>query len=48
MAEVFTTNDLTVPDDSELKTGDAKRQYNKKKKKKGEYPLANNTYKEGK
>ena len=48
MAEIFTTNDLTVPDKSELETGDARRQYNKKKKKKkGEYPLANNKYKEG-
>ena len=48
MAIVFTTNDLTVPDTSDLKTGDARRQYNQKKKKKKGYPLANNTYKEGK
>ena len=47
MAEVFTTNDLTVPDDSKLDTGDTRRKYNKKKKKKGEYPLSKNQYKEG-
>ena len=47
MAKIFTTNDLTVPDDSELKTGDTRRRHNKKKKKQS-YPLANNTYKEGK
>ena len=47
MPKVFTTNDLTVPDNSDLKTGDARRQYNKKKKKKG-YPQANNKYVEGK
>ena len=47
MAKVFTTDDLTVPDTSELKTGDARRRHNKKKKKKS-YTLANNTYKEGK
>jgi len=32
MADVFTTNDLSVPDDSELKTGDGRRKYNTKKK----------------
>ena len=32
MAKVFTTNDLTVPDTSDLKTGDARRRHNKKKK----------------
>ena len=48
MAKVFTTNDLTVPDTSDLKTGDARRQYNQKKKKKKGYPLANNKYVEGK
>ena len=46
MAEVFTTNDLTVPDDSKLDTGDTRRKY-KKKKKKG-YPTAHNKYAEGK
>ena len=30
MADVFTTNDLSVPDDSELDTGDTRRQYNTK------------------
>jgi hypothetical protein len=49
MSKVFTTNDLTVPDTSDLKTGDARRQYNQKKnKKKKGYPLANNKYVEGK
>tara|TARA_Y100000310_G_C20494668_1_gene720939 strand:- start:695 stop:844 length:150 start_codon:yes stop_codon:yes gene_type:complete len=49
MAKIFTTDDLTVPDDSELDTGDARREYNtKKKKKKKGYPLANNKYVEGK
>ena len=49
MSKVFTTNDLTVPDTSDLKTGDARREYNQKKKKKqGTYPMANNKYVEGK
>jgi hypothetical protein len=49
MAKVFSTSDLSVPDNSDLKTGDTRRQYNKKKKKKkGDYPLANNKYEEGK
>ena len=48
MSKVFTTNDLTVPDTSDLKTGDARRQYNKKKRKKKGYPQANNKYVEGK
>ena len=45
---IFTTNDLIVPDESALDTGDARRQYNTKKKKKKGYPKANNIYKEGK
>jgi hypothetical protein len=50
MSKVFTTNDLTVPDTSDLKTGDTRREYDqkKKKKKKGSYPMANNKYVEGK
>ena len=29
MADVFSTKDLSVEDDSELETGDSRRQYNK-------------------
>ena len=30
MPDIFTTNDLSVPDDSDLDTGDTRRQYNTK------------------
>ena len=48
MADIVTTSDLTVPDDSSLKTGDTRRKYAiKKKKKKKSFKLANNKYKAG-
>ena len=48
MADILTTSDLTVPDDSSLKTGDTRRKYSvKKKKKKFKYKTANNKYKAG-
>ena len=34
MADIITTSNLTVPDNSKLSTGDTRRKYNKKKKKK--------------
>ena len=48
MADIVTTSDLTVPDNSSLKTGDVRRSYSiKKRKKKKGYKLANNKYKAG-
>ena len=48
MADIVTTSDLTVPDDRSLKTGDTRRKYSvKKKKKKKGFKLANNKYKAG-
>ena len=48
MADIVTTSDLTVPDNSSLKTGDTRRKYSvKKKKKKKGYKVANNKYKPG-
>ena len=48
MADIVSTSDLTVPDNSSLSTGDLRRNYNvKKKKKKKGFKLAKNKYKAG-
>ena len=48
MADIVTTSDLTVPDNSSLKTGDTRRKYSvKNKKKKKSFKVANNKYKAG-
>ena len=47
MSDIVTTSDLTVPDNSSLSTGDLRRNYGKKKKKKKGFKLAKNKYKAG-
>ena len=48
MSDIVTTSDLTVPDNSKLKTGDARRKHSiKNKKKKKVFKEANNKYKAG-
>ena len=48
MTDIITTSDLTIPDSSKLATGNVRRKYNtKKKKKSSDYKVSNNKYKAG-
>tara|TARA_R100000008_G_C3557477_1_gene154062 strand:- start:536 stop:688 length:153 start_codon:yes stop_codon:yes gene_type:complete len=49
MSDIITTSDLGVKDNSKLSTGNTRRKYNtkKKKKKKLSFKMANNKYKAG-
>ena len=44
MADIITTSNLTVPDNSKLSTGDTRRKYNKKKKKVKGFKISKNKY----